>query len=127
METVEVPEQSTEVRTILADSNLNLFSSEWDRINGKNSEHHERLCFFLRIMTKIPFSDFPAICSFPKDEGSSECGQGEETRFYYDYVTGYCREMRFRGCGGNGNSFGTWHGCSEVCGFFQGGINLIKS
>ena len=67
-------------------------------------------------------ADFPAICAFPKNEGDDECGREGETRFYYDYVTGYCRTFEFKGCAGNGNSFGSWTVCSDVCGYFQGRV-----
>lgn len=49
-----------------------------------------------------------AICDEPKNEGyvcPAGTGGPPSSLYYYDGVTGFCEELAYKGCGGNGNQF----------------------
>ncbi|XP_071454258.1 papilin isoform X2 [Hetaerina americana] len=52
------------------------------------------------------------VCSSPRDTGPC---RGRFVKWYYDMVTGICREFIFGGCEGNGNRFSSALECEAVC------------
>ncbi|XP_046402802.1 LOW QUALITY PROTEIN: papilin [Ischnura elegans] len=52
------------------------------------------------------------VCSSPLDAGLCK---GRFVKWYYDAVTGLCREFIYGGCGGNGNRFSSASECESVC------------
>ncbi|KAL4238626.1 hypothetical protein ACF0H5_003333 [Mactra antiquata] len=53
-------------------------------------------------------------CTLPPETGPCK---GYEERWYYSPADGYCKPFMYGGCGGNSNSYLTWHDCSEQCGY----------
>ncbi|XP_071944535.1 tissue factor pathway inhibitor 2-like isoform X2 [Antedon mediterranea] len=52
------------------------------------------------------------VCELPKDHGN---GQYTYSRWYYNNDTMTCKELRYSGCGGNGNRFVSREECSTTC------------
>ena len=53
------------------------------------------------------------ICTLPKDRGPSKAGNSK--RFYYDTISGQCKEFIYGGCQGNANNFETINKCETKC------------
>ncbi|XP_045875039.1 tissue factor pathway inhibitor isoform X1 [Meles meles] len=60
----------------------------------------------------------PSWCLTPADRGLCHAN---ESRFYYNSVTGKCRPFKYSGCGGNENNFTSKKACLRACkkGFIQ--------
>uniref|UniRef100_A0A0K0EE57 BPTI/Kunitz inhibitor domain-containing protein n=1 Tax=Strongyloides stercoralis TaxID=6248 RepID=A0A0K0EE57_STRER len=54
-----------------------------------------------------------SICNLPLSVGSCNA---PTIRYYYDSVTGECRNFQYSGCGGNKNNFQTLASCQANCG-----------
>ncbi|EGD81304.1 hypothetical protein PTSG_11341 [Salpingoeca rosetta] len=52
------------------------------------------------------------VCALPPRAG--QC-KGRMTRWYFDRITGKCRQFAYGGCGGNGNNFETREACEQRC------------
>ena len=52
------------------------------------------------------------ICTLPKQTGPCKA---RYRRFYYDNISGQCKEFIYGGCQGNANNFETINKCETKC------------
>ena len=68
------------------------------------------------MIISLIFNNTPIIidiCTLPKDRGPSKAGNSK--RFYYDTISGQCKEFSWVGYGGNKNRFRSEADCENKC------------
>jgi len=55
----------------------------------------------------------PAECLEPTEAG--DCGDNQQTRYYFNSETNLCKKFIYTGCGGNGNNFASKTDCRNKC------------
>ncbi len=79
---------------------------------------------FIKKYTFYYLNDyFLDICTLEKDSGT--CDQ-YKIMWYYDSMSGQCKNFYYGSCGGNANRFGTEQECQIRCLIKAGLLNIFK-
>ena len=65
----------------------------------------------LRTLVRIPYY-LAGICALANETGVCEA---YIPSYFYDHMTGQCRQFIYGGCGGNQNRFSTREDCEAQC------------
>lgn len=104
---------------ILLITSLNIFlapvNSQWQRCVGRPCKFILNIpkSFKRNVSKTIFFISGIATCNLPPHLGNRGCAP--RVMWYYDRATRSCREMWWRGCGGNTNRWCNKHECELWC------------